>query len=38
MNLESSKKTIKKADTFDVIVEQLDNEKTRATTKFHKFF
>ena len=27
MNLESFKKTMEKADTFDVIVEQLDNEK-----------
>lgn len=27
MNLESSKKTMKKADMLDVIVEQLDNEK-----------
>lgn len=27
MNLESSKKTIEKTDMFDVIVEQLDNEK-----------
>ena len=27
MNLESSKKTMKKTDMLDVIVEQLDNEK-----------
>ena len=28
MNLESSKKIMEKADMFDVIVEQLDNEKS----------
>ena len=27
MNLESSKKTMKKTDMLDIIVEQLDNEK-----------